>query len=198
VRACLRAANCPFVDERVQFAELGKRRGPTGYSPEVPLGQLPILTLANGLVLTQSQAIGRWAAKKAKLYGSNDDDQLIIDSVCDTISEAVSKAPQDPDKEQKKKLRFSFAESGLPKYLSYISSILEHTGGPYVLGKSFSYADILLFNFEENFAKGDFDFITFDMTIAKYPRLVEHHNVCKDHPVIKAEIAHDLSLKKTA
>lgn len=40
LRTCFKIANVAFEDEFLTFPELQAKRGPTGYSDEVPLGQV--------------------------------------------------------------------------------------------------------------------------------------------------------------
>lgn len=89
IRLCLRAAGIAFEDERIPFAALGERRGPTGVSDDIPLGQLPVLSI-DGKAYTQSMALARWAAKKAGLYPTDDLKALVVDEVTAAIDE-VSK-----------------------------------------------------------------------------------------------------------
>lgn len=51
----------------------------------LPFGQLPILKLDNGLVLSQSPTIGRFLAKKFNLHGNDDFESAQIDEICDAI-----------------------------------------------------------------------------------------------------------------
>lgn len=55
------------------------------YHTALPFGQLPILKLNNGFVLSQSQTIGRFLAKKFNLYGKDEFESARIDEICDAI-----------------------------------------------------------------------------------------------------------------
>ena len=52
----------------------------------MPFGQMPVLE-ANGKKYHQSLAITRFLAKKAKLTGQNEWEDLEIDSVVDTVND---------------------------------------------------------------------------------------------------------------
>ncbi len=54
-------------------------------STALPFGQLPILKLHNGLVLSQSSTIGRFLAKKFNLHGKDEFESAKIDEICDAI-----------------------------------------------------------------------------------------------------------------
>ena len=40
IRTCFKIANIPFEDTFLKFPELQEKRGPAGYSDEIPLGQV--------------------------------------------------------------------------------------------------------------------------------------------------------------
>lgn len=102
-RACFRIAGVPFEDETITFDEFKARRGEQGYSDTIPSGSLPVLTLPSGKVICQSGAILRYAAKLAKLYPTdNDEEALLIDEIVETCADIASSAPQHADPEVKK------------------------------------------------------------------------------------------------
>ena len=86
--------------------------------PKTPLGSLPILTLPNSSVRAQTDALTRWAGKKAGLYPNDEDDALIVDEVITTSFEAFNKTPQASNDEEKKRLRQEYAEGFLSKALT--------------------------------------------------------------------------------
>jgi len=194
IRAALRSVNYPFVDVRTN--DLAALRGPAGYNATVPLGQLPTLTLGNGQVVVQTQAILRWACKKAGLLGKTDEDMLVSDSVAETASELLAKAPQHKDKDERIKLRGEYVEKVVPRYLGFLSSVILHSGGPFVLGKNLSMGDLVLYGFEALVDRKDFDGVTWDATVGKYPALVSHYAAVKAHPVVANELALEASRKK--
>lgn len=158
-RVCLAAAGIPFVDERIRFAELQERRGSAGASPAVPLGQLPVLTLPGGAVVTQSSAQWRWAAKKAGLYPrdeAGDERALLIDELVDAVNEFGAKVPQDKDAEAKKAKRAAFVAEGLPKYLGFFSAKLG--AGP-LFFEGLTVADLVFFQQLHSIKRGQWDFI---------------------------------------
>jgi glutathione S-transferase len=189
IRACLRAANYPFEDVRMNFEEWLKLK------PTSPLGAMPYMSLPSGLVVPQSAALARWAAKLAGLYGKTPEDQLIIDVVMDTTGELVSKLPQNKDADTKKKLRLDFNAVENPRYLAFLSNLISSSGGPYVLGATFSVADLSLYGMVSFFVSGNVDFIPAEDSVGKFPVLMKHFEMAKKHPVIANEIAFDEKLK---
>ena len=194
IRAALRSVNYPFADLRT--SDLATLRGSAGYNATVPLGQLPTLTLSNGPVGVQTQSILRWACKKAGLLGKTDEEALVSDSVAETTAELLAKAPQHNDKEERIKLRGEYVQKVAPRYLGFLSSVIMASGGPFVLGKSLSMGDLVLYGFEALVDRKDLDGVTWDATVGKYPALVTHFAACKAHPVIANELALEASRKK--
>ena len=64
---------------KIAFAEFKERKGGTGRTKELPLGSVPVLTVQDGTVVTQSMAMGRYAAKLANLYPSEPLEALFVD-----------------------------------------------------------------------------------------------------------------------
>lgn len=52
----------------------------------MPMGQIPVLEI-DGKQYHQSRAIGRFLAKKANLYGSNDFEAMEIDATVDSLDD---------------------------------------------------------------------------------------------------------------
>lgn len=50
----------------------------------MPMGQMPVLDI-DGHRMSQSTSIARYVAKRVGLAGSNDFENLVIDTVVDTI-----------------------------------------------------------------------------------------------------------------
>jgi glutathione S-transferase len=153
-RLCLRAAGVPFEDERIGFPALVALKGEAGFSPAVPLGQLPIITLPSGEVVTQSGAHFRWAAKKAGLYPADADAALLVDEVMHVCDEMSSKLPQHADKEVKKSMREAFVKDVMPKYMGFLEKKLAARGGKFFGGASIDVADLSLFTTFLSIKKG--------------------------------------------
>lgn len=158
-RVCLKMGGIAFNDETISFEEFGIARGPNGYSPAIPLGQLPILTLPNGKIITQSGAIARYAAKLANLYPTDPEDALVIEEVIEVVVDCTGKIPQDKDPEAKKRLREEYAAKELPKYLSLLANRLSSSGTPYVVGSSITIADLYIYHMLTGVRKGNYDHV---------------------------------------
>ena len=80
-----------------------------------------------------------------------------------------------------------FRQSRMPKYLNYFERVLERSGGKYLLGRRFTYADLSLFQIIEGLR------YAFPKAIArlekKIPRVVDLHDAVAGRPRIKAYLA---------
>ena len=143
-RVCLGVAGTAYENRYMTFPELLAARGPSGFSDAVPLGQLPLLTLPSGQVVTQSGAHLRYAARKAGLYAADDEKALLVDEILDTVVDFMAKVPQHPDSEQKKALREAWVKDVAPKYLSFFARKLSASAGPFLFGADLNVADLQL------------------------------------------------------
>ena len=136
-----------------------QRRGETGRSSAIPLGSLPVLTLASGVVVVESAAIARYAAKLAKLYPIEPLQALFVDEILEVVADVVNGLPQNPDVDTKKKLREDYAAGKLNSYYSFLAEKLEANGGSFFVGSEFSVADIAVYGVLKGLRSGNFDFI---------------------------------------
>ena len=143
--------------------------------PATPLGSLPTLQLPDGRVFTQAEVIARWAASKAGLYPAADPDAaLIVDEASAVATEALSKAPGADTPEEKKKLREAYGAGHLKKAMTLLEGRLAaDASGPFVLGNTITYADLVIFGLVQMILDGDFDFIPPEY-MASYPLLAAH------------------------
>jgi len=155
-RTCFAIAGTPFEDETFPYSEFKDLKT----SGRLPLGQVPVLTLPSGQVVTQSAAIGRYAAKQAGLYPTDDLQALLVDEITEVAGEVLSKCPQNPDAEEKKRLREEWAATGLQNYLGFFSRKVEANGGAFVVGTALSLADLSLYSTLNMIKSGDFDFVS--------------------------------------
>ena len=99
IRVCFNHAGIDWKDNRVSYQDFiaAKKEGkfPTG---------LPILKLVNGREITQSCAILRYAGKLCGLYPEDPLKAMVCDSILDTLTDLMAKAPQASSPEEKKKI----------------------------------------------------------------------------------------------
>ena len=127
-RIALHHAGVEFEDVRVPFGEW------KDVKPTMLGGAMPVLEI-DGVQINQSLAISRWAAKQSSLYPADPTVALTVDSVADTVDEALRKCPQDSDPEAKKKAREEYAAGALKNYCDVLNTIAQRAGeGKYIAG----------------------------------------------------------------
>jgi glutathione S-transferase len=181
-RVAFGIAGINYEDERITFEELSNRRGSTGFNPEFPLGAVPVLTLPDGKVVTQSGAIARYAAKIAKLYPEDPLEALIVDEIIETSIEVGTSIPQEADLDIRKKVREEFAATKLKKYYSFFASKISASSSGYVAGNTFSLADIYLYALLKAFRSGRYDNIERNYDSA-WPEFQKYLDFVEANPV---------------
>ncbi|KAL0132501.1 hypothetical protein PUN28_000326 [Cardiocondyla obscurior] len=137
IRYLLSYLGINFEDVRLNFDNWPDHKSST------PMGQVPVLEI-DGKKYHQSRAIGRFLAKKANLYGSDDVEAMEIDASIDSMDDARQALSlyywqQDPAfKEKLKEIAFE----KWPYYLNKFEEQVKKNGGYFVGGK-LSWADIL-------------------------------------------------------
>lgn len=182
IRTCLNIAGVPFEDERISFSELKERRGEAGRSAAIPLGSIPVLTFPDGRVVTQSMAIGRYAAKLAKLYPEDPEKALLVDEILDTVADIVTGAPQHADADVKKLLRAEYAAGKLNTFYSFLDEKLAANGGPFYFGRDLTVADVAVYGVLKSLRTGNFDYIPGDYD-SKWPQFQVFIDNMESNPV---------------
>eukprot|EP00746_Dinoflagellata_sp_MGD_P007121 gnl/MRDRNA2_/MRDRNA2_114060_c0_seq1.p1 gnl/MRDRNA2_/MRDRNA2_114060_c0~~gnl/MRDRNA2_/MRDRNA2_114060_c0_seq1.p1 ORF type:complete len:206 (+),score=45.56 gnl/MRDRNA2_/MRDRNA2_114060_c0_seq1:74-691(+) len=167
-----------WTDDRFAYQEWPDKK------PQMPLGFVPILELPGKGVISQTDAITRWAAKKAGLYPSDEDDALIVDEVCSTIIEVLNKTPgAGLDAEEKKKKRLEYAAGFLTTAFKQLETRL--APGPWILGDQFTVADLMLSTLSNMIVTGDFDHVPKEFVDA-FPLAKAHNDKVLDHELVVA------------
>jgi len=154
-----------FKDAGVEFTDVREEKiDHLKQSGILPFGQVPILEV-NGKVISQSNAIARYVARKLGYYGCSPCEGAEIDMLLDCIvdirmaySQKVRALPEAQQKEAKAK----FAAEDVTKWFGLLEARLIHNGvtthSGWATGKSLSVADFALFTFPgflANFENGD-------------------------------------------
>mmetsp|Transcript_41616 Transcript_41616/g.67512 ORF Transcript_41616/g.67512 Transcript_41616/m.67512 type:complete len:218 (+) Transcript_41616:120-773(+) len=139
-----------YTDKRVEFPEFQKT-----LKPFTPFGQLPVLEVNGVLVsytIPQSRAIERFIAKEIGLFGSNNLEAALIDSVVEhfvDVNLAYRKARETDDKnkdtEDKSKAKDEFFEKAFPAMLAPLEKFLTENGSGYLVGAKLSLADVVIY-----------------------------------------------------
>ncbi|KAF6020897.1 HPGDS [Bugula neritina] len=128
-----------FVDNRIDREEWAKMKDST------PKGQLPVLEV-DGMMICESAAIARFAARETGLYGSNNKEAAICDMVTDSIGEvahaAINKMFSAKTEDEKNAADEKIYESLKPLE----KLVAQYKKGTYVLGDKVAAPDISLYS----------------------------------------------------
>jgi len=152
-----------WKDERVgptQFKKLheqSRKAWASGEDAPMISANLPQLTLPNGVLVTQSTAIARWAAQQESdeakqqphfvpdLYPQNADEAILVDETMAIVDQIVAMTPKDSDIEVRKEKRLAYSTTGFMHVgMSIIEKRLEASGGPFLLGDRLTLADLYI------------------------------------------------------
>lgn len=164
VRLALEEAGAEYVD----LARLPRSKG-GGYQailrvlrgelgPHLPFA--PPVLRAGEVVVAQTAAILHFLGPRLGLVPADPTDQLWVHQLQLTISDLVAEvhdthhpissalyyAQQKPEAQRRTR---HFLADRVPKFLGYFERVLEKSGGPWVLGETFSYVDLSLFQVME-------------------------------------------------
>jgi glutathione S-transferase len=184
-RIALSIGNIPFEDERIPFAEWPRRK------PEMPFNAMPVLEV-DGMRVTQSNAINRYAGKLADLYPSDPLQALICDEVMDAVEDVTIKTVATfsiADEEEKKAARKALVAGPLTLYLERLEERLIQHGGEWFAGGRISVADLKVFVWVGRLKSGELDHVPADLPDRVTPRLAAHLERVRNHPGVRAYYA---------
>lgn len=131
-RLALSIAGANFKDERIVFAEWSAKK------PTTPFGSMPILTLADGTVITQQRAILRYIGRvQGSLYPTDPKEAARVDQVMDVLEDittTVNNAGRGLEKAEKEAKRAEVVAEGGAGHmlLSKLNAFLALTEGPFI------------------------------------------------------------------
>lgn len=165
-RLALHIGGIAFEDRRFPGAEFPAVRKST------PLGQVPVLTV-DGVQVTQSDAITRYAGKLAGLYPQEPVQALLCDEVLQAVEDismqvgATFGLSGDAQKEARAKL----VAGPLPKYLGWLQGQLQAHGGAFFADGRLTIADLKVFVFLRGLMSGHLDHVPADLVQTTAPQL---------------------------
>jgi len=136
-RFLMKYGEIEFEDDRFDresWAELKKG---------MPFGQVPVLT-ANGKQYHQSISLARFFGKKVKLVGADDLEDLVIDSMVDTINDLRAKLAMyfyEQDEAIKETRKGPLFNETIPYYLDRLDKIAKENNG-YLACNKLTWADM--------------------------------------------------------
>jgi len=126
--------------DREQWMEMKSR---------TPFGQVPVLEV-DGVQLAQSQAIGRYLARRFGLAGKDDMEQALADMHVDHVKDLMiagrhSYTEKDPEKQ--KEFNAKYVNDILGPHIKKLEETLAKNGSGYLVGSDITWADLAYFNF---------------------------------------------------
>eukprot|EP01091_Cochliopodium_minus_P001931 TRINITY_DN11884_c0_g1_i1.p1 TRINITY_DN11884_c0_g1~~TRINITY_DN11884_c0_g1_i1.p1 ORF type:complete len:220 (-),score=55.34 TRINITY_DN11884_c0_g1_i1:15-674(-) len=183
IRLVLYIGGIDFEDERITHEELNKRRSNT------PYGSLPLLTLEDGEVMAQSNAIMRFLGKRTKLYPEDHLLAMRVDELIYGVEDILSKMTPiiyDPNPEKKKEGFEKINTEILPHWVNLIEKRIEKFGKGYSVGENLTISDIFLYQFFGSILHGRNPFLQgiSSESIKKATKLTEVIKKISEHPKI--------------
>ena len=168
-RLALHLGGITFEDHRFSFGEFAEVRKTT------PLNQVPTLQV-NGVLVTQSDAITRYAGKLAGLYPEDAFQALLCDEILDGLEDVNIKlgATFGLSGDALKNARTDLVEGVFKKYLHWLQDRLESHGGEYFAANRLTIADLKVFVFVRSLNSGHLDHVPTDLVETVAPKLSAH------------------------
>jgi len=148
VRMIFAHAGVEFEDERVEQDQWPKQKA------RAPFGQVPFLEI-DGYTLCQTNACGRYVARKYHLAGKTDLEQaqadMIVDCLFDSSLPMFRYAFEEKDETKKAEAKKKYLDETMPGYLKLLETILKanHGGEKFFVGSELTWADLTFINFVE-------------------------------------------------
>jgi glutathione S-transferase len=169
-------------DNRVKFPDYQamKDKGPE-YANGLPV------CIIEGVPYTQSGAIMRYAGKKCGMYPSDDLEALKVDEMLDIAADILTKCPQDPDEEVKKKKREEYAAGKMKSLFSLVALRIQQCGSGWTAGPKVTIADLALYFIVKMIRSGDFDHVAADYC-DQWPEVAEYEKKCLADPLFNQNL----------
>ena len=170
IRLALAYGNIPFEDHRFAGSEWPALKHQT------PLHQVPVMEV-DGEIITQSDALARYAGKLSGLYPEDALEALHCDEAMATIDDIEHKLVPTffiEDDEEKRKAREALVAGPIPLFFGRLETMLKERGGRYFAGDRLSVADFKVFMWVRYLQSGQFDHVPVDIVQKLAPALSEH------------------------
>ncbi|SET07396.1 glutathione S-transferase family protein [Thalassotalea agarivorans] len=166
IRLAFHLGNIAFEDNRFNFAQFPEIK------KSAPLHKVPVMQL-DGKVITQSNAMLRYAGKLAHLYPESAEAALFCDEILDAIEDATN-ALIDTfglEGDALKSARLSYTDKWLVPYLVWLEQKYASNNGDYFIGEHISIADLKAYVWIKGIMSGSFDYINDDVVSNNTPQL---------------------------
>lgn len=178
-RLALHIGGVPFEDYRFAPADFPEVR------KTAPLNQVPTLQI-NDRVVTQGDAITRYAGKLGGLYPEDPLQALLCDEIMSALEDvnAAISATFGMKGDEFKKAREALAAETLPRYLRWLQRRLESSGGSYLADNRLTIADLKALVVLRWLTSGKLDHIPADLVGTVAPALAGYMDRIGNTPAI--------------
>jgi glutathione S-transferase len=183
-RLAMAIGGIAFEDHRFAFPEFAEVRKAT------PFGQVPVLHI-DGVLVTQCDAILRYAGKLAGLYPTDPLQALYCDEVMYVVEEASVKMGPTfrMTGEEQKAARLALVNGSMPVYLAWLQAQLQAHGGNYFADNRLTVADLKVFVDVRSLNSGRFDHVPANLVETVAPALNAHMQRIAALPAVVAYYA---------
>ena len=173
-----------FEDYRFPGTQFGEIRKST------PFGQVPVLEV-DGVQVTQSDAITRYAGRLANLYPHDAYQALLCDEILQATEDFNIKLGTSfgLSGDALKQAREALLKNTFPTYLAWLQAQLQAHGGEYFADNRLTIADLKVFVLVRGLGSGRLDHIPTDVVQQLAPDLVRHTARVAAVPAIAAYYA---------
>lgn len=184
VRLALHLGGIAFEDNRLAFPAFAEFRKTT------PFGQVPTLEV-DGVLVTQCDAMLRYAGKLAGLYPSDPYQALLCDEVSYVVEDASVKIGPTfrMTGDAQKEARLALVNGSMPVYLRWLQSQLLAHGGGYFADQRLTIADLKVFVDVRALNSGRLDHIPTGLVEQVAPALNAHMRRVAQTPAVAAYYA---------
>lgn len=179
IRLALALGGIAFEDHRFTFPEFEEVR------KTAPFGQVPVMHV-DGVLVTQSDAMLRYAGKLAGLYPTDAYQALLCDEVAYVVEEAGVKLGPSfrMTGDEQKAARLALVSSSMPVYLAWLQSQLQAHGGQYFADNRLTVADLKVFVDVRGLNSGRLDHVPSDLVEKVAPALNAHMQRIAQTPAV--------------
>ncbi len=184
VLLALNIGGVAFEDRRIAMKDWPVMRDTT------PFQALPTLDV-DGTLVTQCNAILRYAGKLAGLYPGDDLSALRCDEILDAAEDIGSRIGRTIDlpADMKQKAREDLAAGPITRHLQQLQMKLQRSGGEYFVDNRLTVADLKVFMWIRWLRSGVLDHIPKDIVDRVAPQLSAHFERVAAQPKIAAYYA---------
>lgn len=198
VRLALEDADAPYDDVARRKGGIGRMVAAIESARAKRPPFAPPFLKSGKLVIAQAAEILFYLGPRLKLGPRAEADRLWLHQLQLTVMDFVKEIHDthhplgsglyyEDAKPEAKRFAENFLDERMPKYLGYFDKVLKKSGGPYALGRKFTYLDLSLFQLVEGLR------YAFPTAMAraerKVPRVVSVHDRVATRPRIKAYLS---------